>query len=1106
MKRFLFGALLALASAGIVRASGSVFVTMVSQGPAAIQKSGDTTGIAPFAGAVRAIVAHPTDPDIVWIGSVNGGIWKTTNATSSSPQWTAMTDHVRSLSIGAMEMDPTDSSHDVIVAGLGKATAFPTDSSGQKVSGDLFGILRSTNGGTLWLETGSAGLSGQNIDAVAPRGSVILVASKGGSGSDLGGVFRSTDTGLNFKRLSGDATSMLPSGKAYDLVGDPSDTSKLYAAIGGSDADIFFTDTKGSGAWTALALAGGGFGAKLDTASNMKLAVGHDDDTGKSTLYAAIQAQSGEEVRLFRYRSGTWKELDPPGSQECKGFEGIKRNPQIEDLSIAVHPRDVDVVFLGGDGTENEAGPDGDCNTADSPPSGRLVRCNGSDPAGEQCASITGAHTGHFTGPHPDSRTLRFDANRDLLNGDDGGIYRRTSPRSHDGDWASMNGHVSITETHSCALDHVTGRAICGAQDNGTAEQRSGSTVWDNIGCCDGGNVAVAYNSSDSKSVRYFSSQNLGGFARDKCDASSCTTSSPDLKVSGSGGKSLDDTFDPDLPFATPIAANAADWQRLVIASTTVYESLDQGDTLDIVDVSGGAAAFGLATGALAYGGFKDSDDHPNVLYAGSANGLFLRRPSETKLSKTTYPGVPLAVAVDSSDWKSVWAVDTTTVRHSTDAGDTWEDVTGDIADAGAAILRSVAFVPGSTASIVAVGARDGVYVSNSTHPKHWSKVASALPNVVAYQLSYDRGSDRLAVATMGRGLWTMDSARHMNLPPVVKAGPAATVNEGSTFTLEGSYTDPNNGSHDEHYSVLVDFGDGGALGFPVSFSADPDASFTSEHVYVDEGTFTVNVFADDARGGSDRDTTTVTVLNVPPAVGAVTVAPSPVAVGKTVAASATYTDPGIGDDHTATIRWGDASPVTPAVISGSNTSGTASGTHVYAAPGLYQVRVRVEDEDGGVGSATSAFTAVYDPAGGSVTGAGWIEPSASGDRAARGKVHFNLSGQYKSGQATPEGDVRVRLRLQTSDVDFRSTSEDWLVVDGAQAQIGGSGVAGRTTYSYLVTALDGDAKGGGGIDKFRIRIWDPTTSLIVYDTQPGDPDDAPATTALGGGSIVVHP
>jgi hypothetical protein len=48
--------------------------------------------------------------------------------------------------------------------------------------------------------------------------------------------------------------------------------------------------------------------------------------------------------------------------------------------------------------------------------------------------------------------------------------------------------------------------------------------------------------------------------------------------------------------------------------------------------------------------------------------------------------------------------------------------------------------------------------------------------------------------------------------------------------------------------------------------------------------------------------------------------------------------------------------------------------------------------------------------------------------------------------------------------------------------------------------------RGGGGADKFRIKIWDKVNSnIIVYDNQLGVSDDSNPTTTLGGGSIVIH-
>ena len=46
---------------------------------------------------------------------------------------------------------------------------------------------------------------------------------------------------------------------------------------------------------------------------------------------------------------------------------------------------------------------------------------------------------------------------------------------------------------------------------------------------------------------------------------------------------------------------------------------------------------------------------------------------------------------------------------------------------------------------------------------------------------------------------------------------------------------------------------------------------------------------------------------------------------------------------------------------------------------------------------------------------------------------------------------------------------------------------------------------GGGGVDRFRIRIWDKNGGGLVYDNQLNAPDSDEPTTALGGGSIVIH-
>ena len=146
-------------------------------------------------------------------------------------------------------------------------------------------------------------------------------------------------------------------------------------------------------------------------------------------------------------------------------------------------------------------------------------------------------------------------------------------------------------------------------------------------------------------------------------------------------------------------------------------------------------------------------------------------------------------------------------------------------------------------------------------------------------------------------------------------------------------------------------------------------------------------------------------------------------------------------------------------------------------------------------------------PATPSVTGRGRImspEGAYAPDPSLTGKANFGFVAKYKKGADVPTG--QTQFRFKAGDLKFHSTEYQWLVVDGPQARFGGSGtINGEGGYDFLVTARDGEAQDGGGVDKFRIKIWDKATDEIVYDNQMGDADDADATDEIEGGKIVVH-
>lgn len=230
---------LAVAAPAVLAPAGAATVpaTYAAEGPAPIaggQAENVTNGNL-VAGAVHTVVAHPSDPNVLWIGTVNGGIWKTVNATAAQPHWVPLTDQQASLSIGALEMDPTVASNTVLLAGIGRRSSF------SGTGGALTGLLRTADGGATWTSLGAPTLVGENITGVAPRGQTIVVAA---DGTGVGGVFRSTNGGSSFTRLT--AAAGLDGKPAFDLVGDPANSARLYVA---TTSGIFTSNDTGA-TWT----------------------------------------------------------------------------------------------------------------------------------------------------------------------------------------------------------------------------------------------------------------------------------------------------------------------------------------------------------------------------------------------------------------------------------------------------------------------------------------------------------------------------------------------------------------------------------------------------------------------------------------------------------------------------------------------------------------------------------------------------------------------------------------------------------------------------------------------------------------------------------------
>ena len=120
------------------------------------------------------------------------------------------------------------------------------------------------------------------------------------------------------------------------------------------------------------------------------------------------------------------------------------------------------------------------------------------------------------------------------------------------------------------------------------------------------------------------------------------------------------------------------------------------------------------------------------------------------------------------------------------------------------------------------------------------------------------------------------------------------------------------------------------------------------------------------------------------------------------------------------------------------------------------------------------------------------------------GRASFGFISKYEHGVNVPSGQTEFHFKV--ANFNFHSTSYDWLVIAGAHAKYKGSGtINGVGDYAFMLTATDGQINGGGGADKFRIKIWNKANSQVIYDNQFGSSDDANATMAINNGSIVIH-
>lgn len=250
---------------------------------------------------------------------------------------------------------------------------------------------------------------------------------------------------------------------------------------------------------------------------------------------------------------------------------------------------------------------------------------------------------------------------------------------------------------------------------------------------------------------------------------------------------------------------------------------------------------------------------------------------------------------------------------------------------------------------------------------------------------------------------------------------------------------------------------------------------------------------------------------DAPPVVGTITSIPAAaggsvlIATGSSVPFSAPWTDVNLLDTHTAQCNVLDVFGTTPNTsVSGTapgSGSGTATCNVTFGTTGIFSVSLTVTDQDGASGTSTAIQVVVYDPSAGFVTGGGWFTPDPQTCVCTPGgKATFGLVARYQRGSSVPTGVQEFQYKVDN--INLHSTSFDWLVVSGPQAQFQGTGtINGAGAYKFRVTVRDGDLIGQP--DRFEIRILPGgSTDFGGVHLWKGGND---LTGSNGAGSIVIH-
>lgn len=645
-------------------------------------------------GRCTALAVHPTNPDIVYIGSAGGGVWRSDDAGQT---WVSQWHDQPVLNVGSLAIDPK--SPDTVYCGTGEANGSADSYAG-------VGLFRTQDGGKTWSLLASSSEAGIprriGVIAIDPFDSQhLIIGGVTHDSGDVSAMFSSTDGGNTWVRQG----FISPNNYwCHCVVFHPTAQGVIFATIDENGAkNGIWRSQNGGGNWEQLTK--GLPATSLMSRTSLALAPSKPD-----TMYAVAAKDTDDLLGVFKStnQGSTWKSI---------GDNFAEQGQMTYGNCIVVHPTDPNRVLCGG--VDLQLTKDGGSTWV------RTTQWDAERGAPEY------AHADHHALVMPASKPGRvYDAN-------DGGMDISENGGEA---WTNRSNGLAATMFYDIDLAQSDGRQFGGgAQDNGSLMTTDGKPDdFEQVLGGDGGWMVFDPNDATHFYGSYYNFHIFrwkGGTPKQVTPRGVTTSEHENVWM-------VNIAMDPN-DSNTVYTASSRVWKTTDdgVTWTAVSTPLD-GSTVTAIEIASANSKF-VYVGTENGGFFRSTDG--GTTWSGDLSSSVLPGKIVTRIETHPKNAKTVYVTVGGTGHRHVF--------RSDDSGTTWRDTDGgQLPDSP---HNAIACRPDQPNTVFV--ASDAAVFQSDDGGATWSNISGNLPHTMFVDLVYHTKDRALTVATYGRSMFRLN-------------------------------------------------------------------------------------------------------------------------------------------------------------------------------------------------------------------------------------------------------------------------------------------------------------------------------------------------------------